>query len=95
MIAKVNPGLNPDRLKIGQTLMIPLSLQPLHPSTSSSANNGTALAQSTSHIVQKGDTLYSIARRYSTTAQKIASLNGISIDSVLRIGQKLKVPAQP
>ncbi|MDQ7795935.1 MAG: LysM peptidoglycan-binding domain-containing protein [Spirochaetia bacterium] len=95
MIAKVNPGLNPDRLKIGQTLMIPLSLQPLNPSMSSNASSGSASAQSTSHTVQKGDTLYGIARRYDTTAQKIASLNGISVNSVLRIGQKLKVPTQP
>jgi len=92
MIAKVNGGMNPDRLRIGQKLMIPLSLQPLNGSSGSASQSGAALA---THTVQKGDTLYSLARRYGTTAQKIAALNGISMESILRIGQKLKVPAAP
>jgi len=47
------------------------------------------------YTVQKGDTLYGLARRYGTTAQTLANLNGISLNSILRIGQKLKVPAAP
>lgn len=90
MIAKVNTGLNPDRLRIGQILMIPLSLQPLQGSGSSGGS-----AQTSTHTVQKGDTLYGLARRYGTTAQKLANLNGINLNSILRIGQKLKVPAAP
>jgi len=86
MIAKVNPGLDPDRLKIGQILMIPLSLQPLQSSSS---------VRTLTYTVQKGDTLYGLARRYGTTAQTLANLNGISLNSILRIGQKLKVPAAP
>jgi membrane-bound lytic murein transglycosylase D len=90
MIARVNTGLNPDRLRIGQILMIPLSLQPLQGSGSSGGS-----AQTSTHTVQKGDTLYGLARRYGTTAQKLANLNGINLNSILRIGQKLKVPAAP
>lgn len=92
MIAKVNGGMNPDHLKIGQKLMIPLSLQPLNGSSGTSSRSN---ASTETHMVQKGDTLYSLARRYGTTAQKLAALNGISVDSILRIGQKLKVPAAP
>lgn len=91
MIAKVNGGINPDRLRIGQKLMIPLSLQPLNGSSGSDQST-VSLA---THTVQKGDTLYSLARRYGTTAQKLASLNGISMESILRIGQKLRVPSAP
>lgn len=90
MIARVNTGLNPDRLRIGQILMIPLSLQPLQGSGSSGGS-----AQTSTHTVQKGDTLYGLARRYGTTVQKLANLNGINLNSILRIGQKLKVPAAP
>ncbi len=93
MISKVNAGLNPDRLKIGQKLMIPLSLQPLQPSSGSAGGAGGA--RTAIHTIQKGDTLYGLARRYGTTAQKLANLNGIYLDSVLRIGQKLKVPSAP
>ncbi len=94
MIVKVNAGLNPDRLKIGQKLMIPLSLQPLNP-PSNSAGGGAGSVQTSTYTIQKGDTLYSLARRYGTTAQKLANLNGIYMNSILRIGQKLKVPAAP
>ncbi|MCX8013801.1 MAG: LysM peptidoglycan-binding domain-containing protein, partial [Rectinema sp.] len=91
MIAKVNPSLNPDRLKIGQTLMIPVSLQPLQKTTAAPAGQaGDALT----YIVKKGDTLYGIARQFGTSAQTIAKLNGMSLDSLLRIGQTLKVPAR-
>jgi len=94
MIAKVNPGLNPDRLKIGQKLMIPLSLQPLQGSRASDGASPSSLKTST-YTVQKGDTLYGLARRYGTTAKMLASLNGIDLNSTLRIGQTLKVPAAP
>lgn len=90
MITKVNAGLKPDQLKIGQKLMIPLSLQPLH---ASSGDVGTGNASTTTYRIQKGDTLYGLARRYGTTASKLANLNGISLNSVLQIGQKIKVPA--
>ncbi len=94
MIAKVNPGLNPDRLKIGQKLMIPLSLQPLQGSRASDGG-GPSSIQTSTYTVQKGDTLYGLARRYGTTAKTLANLNGIDLNSTLRIGQKLKVPTVP
>ena len=45
-----------------------------------------ALAQGRVHIVQRGETLYSIARYYGTTPQAIASANGLAnARSALRI----------
>ncbi|GAA5479184.1 LysM peptidoglycan-binding domain-containing protein [Haloferula helveola] len=43
------------------------------------------------HTVRKGDTLYGLAKRYGTTVGTIQKTNGIS-GSVIRIGQKLKIP---
>ncbi len=43
------------------------------------------------YIVQAGDTLWAIARKYGTTVDVLKSLNGLDSD-LLRIGQKLKVP---
>mgnify|MGYP006266111307 CR=1 FL=1 len=43
------------------------------------------------HIVRKGDTLYSIARRYGTKVDNICKLNGISRNDTLQIGQKIKL----
>ncbi len=42
------------------------------------------------HIVIKGESLYSISKKYNTTVQKLKSLNNLS-DSKIKIGQKLKV----
>ena len=43
------------------------------------------------YIVQKGDTLSAIAKRYDTTYQAIAKLNGIKNPDLIEIGQKLKI----
>ena len=42
------------------------------------------------YVVQKGDTLYNIAKRYNMTVDELKSLNGIADDGV-KIGQKLIV----
>ncbi|MGZ4035921.1 MAG: LysM peptidoglycan-binding domain-containing protein, partial [Bacteroidia bacterium] len=43
------------------------------------------------HVVQKGDTLSSIARRYGTTAKVLCQKNGLKATATLRLGQKLKL----
>lgn len=47
---------------------------------------------SITYTVQKGDSLYSIAREFNTTAQEIKSLNNLE-NNLLSIGQELKIPA--
>ncbi|PZV12821.1 MAG: hypothetical protein DCF22_11610 [Leptolyngbya sp.] len=44
------------------------------------------------HTVQEGQTLWDVARFYRTDANLVALANGLSIDSVLRVGQVLIVP---
>lgn len=46
------------------------------------------------HHVQPGDTLWSLARRYGTTPERLAGLNGISTEAVLSIGRPLRVPGR-
>ncbi len=43
------------------------------------------------HTIKKGDTLYSLARKYGTTVDKICDLNGITSKTVLNVGRKLRV----
>lgn len=50
---------------------------------------GTAWANS-SHTVQKGDTLYSLARKYNTTVTALRTANRLSSD-LIRIGQVLVI----
>lgn len=67
-----------------------------HKASSRSTHNHTYIASNRSsniHIVQKGDTLYSIARRYGTTVKDLCIVNGISEHNILSIGQKIKIPS--
>lgn len=68
-------NLTSDTLSIGQVLKIPTSSQD----------------NFISYVVESGDTLYSIARRYNTSVDTIKSINNLTSD-VLRIGQVLKIP---
>lgn len=43
------------------------------------------------HTVKKGDTLYSIARKYKTTPKALAQKNGLKSTKTLRAGQKIRV----
>jgi membrane-bound lytic murein transglycosylase D len=43
------------------------------------------------HVVQKGDTLWDIAKRNGLSVQELKELNGLGNQSELKIGQKLKV----
>ncbi len=43
-------------------------------------------------IVSKGDTLYSISKKYSTTVGELATMNKLSAPYALSVGQKIKVP---
>jgi LysM repeat protein len=45
------------------------------------------------YVVRRGDTLYSIARRYTTTVAVLVRLNNIRNPSRIYVGQRLKVPA--
>jgi LysM repeat protein len=51
-----------------------------------------ALAQGQVHVVQRGETLYSIARYYGTTPQAIASANGLANPNYIYAGQRLIIP---
>lgn len=43
------------------------------------------------YTVQKGDTLSSIAKKFKTTYQELARINGISNPNVISVGQRLKL----
>jgi LysM repeat protein len=75
-IVQANGIINPRLIRVGQVLWIP------------SPSGGTP----TVHIVQRGDTLYSIARRFGTTYQVLAAVNGLSNPRLIYVGQRLIIP---
>jgi murein DD-endopeptidase MepM/ murein hydrolase activator NlpD len=61
---------------------------PTLPPTPSPSPDGVT----TIHVVQRGDTLFSIALTYETTVEAIASANGIADTRLINIGQRLLIP---
>jgi len=45
------------------------------------------------HSVQKGDTLWGIARSYGVSVPQLAAANGLTTQSTISVGAKLKIPA--
>ena len=102
LILKANPGVNANKIAVGQTLMIPC----ISGSTGAGGSTATASAKDstqtativklsyTTYTVKKGDTLSKIASLFSTSVSALARYNGISANGVLKIGQKLKVPVK-
>jgi len=55
---------------------------------------GVGLAEGANpvHVVRRGDTLYSVARRYGTTVNAIVQANGLPNSNRIYVGQRLVVP---
>ena len=75
-IKKLN-NLNTNLLYIGQVLQLP--------------NNDTATDTNITYIVQKGDTLYSIASKNGISVNDLKKYNNLTSDN-LSIGQELNIP---
>lgn len=73
-------NLTNDTIFIGQVLKIPVKGESIPPQDIST------------YTVVAGDTLWSIAKRFSTTVDELKRLNQLTSDN-LRIGQILKVPS--
>jgi murein DD-endopeptidase MepM/ murein hydrolase activator NlpD len=47
-----------------------------------------------SHVIESGESLYTIARRYDVTAQAIMQANGITAADKIRVGEKIIIPGR-
>lgn len=94
---------------VGQSILIPVRLVPATSTPSATplvivvtatpvANNGTGGGTGgplpvNVYIVQPGDTLSNIARRYNTSVAALAQLNGIVNPNSILVGQRLNITA--
>lgn len=78
-------NLTSDNLYIGQELNIPSGTSIITPSENEVINEGSI------YEVKKGDTLYSIAKKFNTTVDKIKEINSI-VNDILTIGTSLLIP---
>lgn len=63
--------------------------------TSQQANLSVVPPNAYVHVVESGESLYTIARRYDVTAQAILNANGSFSPDKLFVGQKLVIPGRP
>lgn len=86
-LAEWNNITTSERVKVGQTLIVrqPKTSTPtavVEPKTEKQA------VSTTSHLVQKGETLYSISKRYGATPKQVQEWNNMA-DQNVKLGQKL------
>lgn len=84
--------LMPAYLAVGSVAnMANTELQNSQTTSSGSAEKPTLEANTGSHEIKSGDTLWSIAKRYGISITSLRKLNGLGRNPVLRVGQILKL----
>ena len=81
-----------DVLKAGQKLIIP-EADIGNAVALSSQKSGESISniKTTEYVVQKGETLYGIAKNNNMTVADLISINNLDSSNVIKVGQKLKV----
>jgi len=98
MIESANPRLRPHRLRIGQRIIIPMSGRVVPPSAWSvpaeppARRVAMAAADGLRYRVRRGDTLSHIARHFRVPLSALLTENGLSMRSVIRPGDILRIP---
>jgi len=85
-IAAANGITNVHRIYAGQRLVIPgRATAPITPPSPTSSSGQT-------YTVRRGDTLFSIARRYGVSLWALVQVNGIRNPAFIYVGQVLRIP---
>jgi murein DD-endopeptidase MepM/ murein hydrolase activator NlpD len=94
-ILKANGYKGPRALQPGQQLIIPpraVAAAPAVVAPKAVAVAAPVAAPPSVHVVNRGDTLMSIAHRNHVPVAELAKANGIDANSKLKLGQKVTVP---
>lgn len=90
-------NLRGNTIRAGQHLMIPVSTKPLS-AYSQSADARLARTQNREragnkfeHVVQRGESFWTISQRYRVTTRQLAAWNGMAPGDTLSVGKKLVV----
>ena len=94
-LLQANPQVtNPNLIYVGQELEIPTDggVTPTPPPPGTTPTPVPPPTGSQTYIVQSGDTLSGIARRFNTTVTAIAQASGITNINLIYVGQVLTIP---
>lgn len=86
-----NSAVNPNRMQIGQKLIIPAPSATTGNGAAVGATTGTETGEQT-YVVKAGDNLTKIAAQFGTTINAIRRANNMTTDRI-KVGDKLKIPA--
>lgn len=87
-LADANGIAYPYNVRIGQSLSLPGAPRTVAATTPSRpARSGDG-----AHVVEPGETLFAVSRRYGVNVRDLAAANGLTLQSGLRIGQRLTIP---
>ena len=91
-LAQANNINDPNRLRAGQKLIIPAASGTYVASPAAPAVEPTKVSDGSAYVVQSGDTLSHIAKRYGVTVAALRETNHLAGDKLL-VGQKLVIPS--
>ena len=100
MLMQANQGFN-KRLMVGDSLVIPEYVRKKGEKKQAKSESSKPAAKKPSnekvsvYIVQQGDNLSSISRKFGTSVAKLQELNNMGSNTNLSVGQKLKVAGAP
>lgn len=95
-LAELNNIADPNKLRIGQKLLLPGHAgrpRMEKPTSAPRAPSVSGAVGADEYVVQPGDSLSKIAARHGVSTRELAELNKITDLNKLRAGQKLKLPS--
>jgi LysM repeat protein len=90
-IADANPGINPNRLKIGDKIKIPAPKTPSAASLNGVVAPTVAADGVKTYKVKSGDNLGKIGKQFGVTPKQLRVANNLKTDQI-KVGQTLKIP---
>ncbi|MGB3313391.1 MAG: LysM peptidoglycan-binding domain-containing protein, partial [Albidovulum sp.] len=86
-------GMSKPNIRAGKTLILPGNVVPEPGVPARVSIASTAGKGHVEYVIRRGDSLWSIARRFNVSQQQLVAWNGISTKAYIQPGQKLKVPS--
>ena len=93
-VVAVNPGISPNKLKIGQVIQLPGEVdlsKPVAPRTPPKTTTAPSHGE-TVYVVKSGDSLSEIALKHGVKVDDIRKANDLKDANKIAVGQKLRIP---